>query len=74
MKKILDKYNIPGCERRVTYYAINRRNNTDYNIQLQADLGFINPTKKEQSVKSTKQRKKQEVSSKLNVQLALELP
>lgn len=74
MKKILDKYNIPGCERRVTYFAIKRSNTAENNIQLLADVDFIPPREKPTSVRTTKteQRKKRKISSTENIQLTLE--
>lgn len=73
MKKMLDKYKIPGYERRTTFYVIERGNNSENHIQLQAELGFIHTKEVTERIGITKPRLKNKVSSEESVQLTLEL-
>ncbi|MCM3362246.1 hypothetical protein [Niallia sp. MER TA 168] len=72
MKKILDRYKIPGFERRVISYVINRGNAFDKSVQLSMDPRLIED-KGTKDKPNNKPRDEEYTVSDKYVQLTLEI-
>ena len=74
MKKLIDKYRVPGYERQATFYIIKHSHCDKKDIQLQAELNIKKTTETIEHNLIAKRPFKKKTSFVESVQLTLDLP